>query len=198
VVPTLRGLLLARLRRLLATEGSEEVTLAAHTAADIAEKTSSELHVVLVGLSVGYIGMGLPEIADIPAPRQEELNKEAQRLLDSQVNQIEAAGGTVAQAHLRVGKSDEEIVSLADWRICQTAWGQPKGLHPEVRAFPHPLRKHTDTFFAPQPLPLVRRKEPTAGLAMMSTTHIVVTPRSIVLRSQRRSSSSSPQVGLSE
>jgi len=99
---------------LLAADGSEEATLAARAATDIAEKTGSELHVVLVGLSVSYVGMGPVEIADIPAPSQEELTEEAQRLLDAQSKQIEAAGGIVTQAHLRVGRPDEEIVALAE------------------------------------------------------------------------------------
>jgi nucleotide-binding universal stress UspA family protein len=99
---------------LLATDGSEEAAFAARTAIDIADKTNSELHVVVVGLSAGYVGMGPPEIADIPGPRQEELNQEAQRLLDDQVKQIEANGGTIAQAHLRVGRADEEIVAVAE------------------------------------------------------------------------------------
>jgi len=99
---------------LLAADGSEEATLAARTATDIAEKTGSELHVVLVGLSVSYVGMGPVEIADISAPSQEELTEEAQRLLDAQSKQIEAAGGIVTQAHLRVGRPDEEIVALAE------------------------------------------------------------------------------------
>ena len=98
----------------MATDGSEEAALAAQTALDIADKTSSELHVVLVGLSSAYVGMGPPEIADIPAPRQEELTEEARRLLDAQVGRIEAEGGTVAQAHLRIGKPDEQIVDLAE------------------------------------------------------------------------------------
>jgi len=99
---------------LLATDASEEAALAARTATDIADKTDSELHVVLVGLSAAYVGMGPPEIADIPAPRQQELNEEAQRLLDAQVEQIKAHGGTVAQAHLRIGRPDEQIVALAE------------------------------------------------------------------------------------
>jgi nucleotide-binding universal stress UspA family protein len=99
---------------LLATDGSEEAALAAHTATDVAGKTDSELHVVLVGLSAAYVGMGPPEIADIPPPRQEELDEEARRLLDAQVKQIEADGSTVAQAHLRVGRPDEQIVVLAE------------------------------------------------------------------------------------
>jgi nucleotide-binding universal stress UspA family protein len=99
---------------LLATDTSEETALAARTATDIADKTDSELHVVLVGLSAAYVGLGPPEIADIPAPRQQELNEEAQRLLNAQVEQIKADGGTVAQAHLRVGRPDEQIVVLAE------------------------------------------------------------------------------------
>jgi nucleotide-binding universal stress UspA family protein len=99
---------------LLATDASEETALAARTATDIADKTDTEMHVVLVGLSAAYVGLGPPEIADIPAPRQQELNEEAQRLLNAQVEQIKADGGTVAQAHLRVGRPDEQIVVLAE------------------------------------------------------------------------------------
>jgi len=99
---------------LLATDASEEAALAARTATDIADKTGSGLHLVLVGLSAAYVGMGPPEIADIPAPRQQELNEEAQRLLDAQVEQIKADGGTVAQAHLRIGRPDEQIVDSAE------------------------------------------------------------------------------------
>jgi nucleotide-binding universal stress UspA family protein len=99
---------------LLATDGSEEATLAARTATDVAAKTDSELHVLLVGLSAAYVGMGPPEIADIPPPRQQELDEEAQRLLDAQVKQIEVDGSNVAQPHLRVGRPDEQIVALAE------------------------------------------------------------------------------------
>ena len=99
---------------LLATDGSEEAASAARTAADLAQKTGSELHVVLVELSMAHVGMGPPEIADIPAPKQEELDEESQRLLDAQVRQIKADGGTVTQVHLRVGRPDVEIVALAE------------------------------------------------------------------------------------
>jgi len=102
-------------RILLATDGSEEATLATRTAIDIAGKTGSELHIILVGLSVSYyVGMGPPEIVDVPGPAQEELNQEAQRLLNAQARWIEANGGTVAETHLRIGKPDEEIVSQAE------------------------------------------------------------------------------------
>jgi nucleotide-binding universal stress UspA family protein len=37
----------------------------------------------------------------------------ARRVLDTEVQKVREAGGTVAQAHLRMGKADIEIVELA-------------------------------------------------------------------------------------
>jgi nucleotide-binding universal stress UspA family protein len=99
---------------LLATDGSEDAALAVRTGADIAQKTDSELHVVYVGSSLEYVGMGPPEIGDIPAPTQEQLSAEARELLDAEVEQVKAVGGTVAQAHLGLGAPDREIVDLAE------------------------------------------------------------------------------------
>src|ERR687889_394264 len=99
---------------LLATDGSKEAALAVRTAADIAQRTGSELHVVHVGSSLEYVGMGPPLIGDIPAPTQEQLSAEARGLLDAEVEQVKAVGGTVAQAHLGVGAPDREIVELAE------------------------------------------------------------------------------------
>ena len=93
---------------LLATDGSEEARLAATTAADVAERTGSELHVVHVG-----------EVRPVYHPawhgyvaRYEELQEEAQRLLEEQVEQVKAAGAKVAETHLGMGRPDEEIVVL--------------------------------------------------------------------------------------
>jgi nucleotide-binding universal stress UspA family protein len=95
---------------LLATDGSEEAALAASTAADIARRTGSELHVVHVG-----------EVAPVYHPERhgylaqyDKLQEEAQRSLDEQVEQIRMAGGTVAQAHLRMGLPDKELVVLSE------------------------------------------------------------------------------------
>lgn len=101
-------------RVLLAVDGSEEARLAARTAANLTDKTDSELHVVFVGPSASYIGMGTPQIADIPAPNQEELDEESRRWLDAEIEQVKAAGGTVTQAHLRTGRLDAQIVALAE------------------------------------------------------------------------------------
>src|ERR671921_2056445 len=99
---------------LLATDGSEGAELALLTAVDLANRTSSELHVVHVG---GEYHPG-PEIALSPALLEEtlrELEREAREVLDEQVKKIEEAGGTVAEAHLRMGERPEEkIVELAE------------------------------------------------------------------------------------
>jgi nucleotide-binding universal stress UspA family protein len=94
-------------RILLATDGSEEATLATQTAADLGERTGSELHVVHVG-----------EIPPIHYPDRygyralyEEDEREARQLLEAQIEKMKA---TVAQAHLRIGRADEEVVVLAE------------------------------------------------------------------------------------
>ena len=103
---------------LLATDGSEQAALAAQTAADLANKTNSELHIVHVRARITphypgyYIG---PEVVEEAEERERKhLDREAQRLLDTQVEQVRAAGGSVAQPHLRFGRPDEEIVALAE------------------------------------------------------------------------------------
>jgi nucleotide-binding universal stress UspA family protein len=95
---------------LVATDGSAEAALAASTAADIAGRTGSELHVVHVGeVAPAYH----PERHGYLA-RYDKLQEEARRLLDEQVEQTREARGTVTQAHLRMGRPDEEIVGLSE------------------------------------------------------------------------------------
>jgi nucleotide-binding universal stress UspA family protein len=96
---------------LIATDDSKEATLAAQTAVDLADKTGSELHLVYVET---WVGPGTPLIADIPAPSLDELRQEAQRILDTQLQQIKAAGGTIAETHVKLGKPEEEIVALSE------------------------------------------------------------------------------------
>jgi nucleotide-binding universal stress UspA family protein len=95
---------------LLATDGSEEATLAAQTAADLSERTGSELHLIHVGeMPLLYH----PERHGYGA-EYEEREKEARQLLEAQVERMKAAGATEAQAHLSMGRADEEIVVLAE------------------------------------------------------------------------------------
>ncbi|MDP8951718.1 MAG: universal stress protein [Actinomycetota bacterium] len=95
---------------LLATDGSEEAKLAARTAVELADRTNSELHVVHVGRPepIGSYEIHYEEVT-------EALRRQAQGTLDEQVREIEAAGGTVAEAHLEMaGRREEAIVRLSE------------------------------------------------------------------------------------
>jgi nucleotide-binding universal stress UspA family protein len=92
---------------LLATDGSREAELAATTAADLANSTNSELHVLHVG---EFVPTFLAQTEIEPA----ELERKARELLDDRVKRIEEAGGTVREAHLRLGEAHEEILELAE------------------------------------------------------------------------------------
>ena len=96
-------------RILVATDGSREAELAVTTAADLAKSTDSELHV----LHVGEVPLVYHPERHAYQAEYEEHEKEAQQLLEAQVDRIEGASATEAQAHLRMGRADEEIVELA-------------------------------------------------------------------------------------
>ena len=97
-------------RILLATDSSKEAELAASTAADLAERTDSELHIVHVGEAPLVYH---PERHGGYSTEYEKAETQARELLEAQVEKIKGAGATVAQAHLRMGRADEEIVDLA-------------------------------------------------------------------------------------
>lgn len=90
---------------LLATDASPDAALAARAALDIARGAGSELHVVHVWRTLRSSRFG--------AYIRRELSREAGRLLDEQVEKIEAAGGAVSGKHLREGPKADEILDLA-------------------------------------------------------------------------------------
>ena len=96
-------------RILVPTDGSREAELALTTAADLAKSTDSKLHV----LHVGEVPLVYHPERHAYQAEYEEHEKESQQLLESQVERIEGASATEAQAHLRMGRADEEIVELA-------------------------------------------------------------------------------------
>jgi nucleotide-binding universal stress UspA family protein len=108
---------------LLATDGSEEASLATQTAVEISQKTGSELHLVHV-YGVAPIYPLYPQATDPGGAEledpvlEEELEslseQRAQEVLDTEAERVRAAGGTVAQAHLREGGVPHEIVALAE------------------------------------------------------------------------------------
>ena len=99
---------------LLATDGSKDAELATTTALDLANSTSSELHIVLVAEEAyAYVDpSGYPFFTD--AELEHELEQQARMRLDAEVEKIRSAGGAVAEAHLRVGAAGAQIVDLAE------------------------------------------------------------------------------------
>ena len=97
----------------LAIDGSEEATLAARTAADIARKTGSELHVAYV-TPVPVAADPSLDVLRVSEEAEQSAKKRARQFLDEQLKPVEAAGGVVERRHARVGRPDEEIVALAD------------------------------------------------------------------------------------
>jgi len=105
---------------LLATDGSEEAELASKTAADLAKSTGSELHVVYVWEAANPYVDAVELAGDEPvnpgldAELRRNFERRAREMLDAETERVQAAGGTVAQAHLRLGKADREVVALAE------------------------------------------------------------------------------------
>jgi nucleotide-binding universal stress UspA family protein len=98
---------------LLATDGSEEASLAALSAVDLADKTGSELHVVFVLPTQDvpdYDTMGFY----IEKPHEQEIEQMGKRLLDEQVRRVEEVGGTVAGAHFRMARADRGILAVGE------------------------------------------------------------------------------------
>ena len=105
---------------LLATDGSKEAELASKTAAELAQSTGSELHVLYVWEAanpyVEAVGLAGDEPVNprLDAELKRQFDLQARTMLDAQEEKVRAVGGTVAQAHLRMGKADHEIVTLAE------------------------------------------------------------------------------------
>jgi nucleotide-binding universal stress UspA family protein len=109
-------------RILLASDGSESAAHATEVAVELSKKTHSELHVLYVGED--STASLYPQAADPAWVVQEDLalleeqgqqfEQLARRTLDAEVQQVRAVGGTVAQAHLRMGTPAAEIVELAE------------------------------------------------------------------------------------
>ena len=108
---------------LLATDGSKEAELAGRSAAELADKTGSELHVVHVFGIIPWYPI-YPEGTDFGETELEEqqVEEDLQRtseqrgreLLDAELEKLRSVGGTLAQAHLREGGPAQEIVGLAE------------------------------------------------------------------------------------
>src|SRR5215208_1632051 len=91
---------------LLATDGSENASLASSTATDLAKSTISELHVVYVGHmpSIFYESPGAMALdPDLQSRMEEGTEQAAKTKLKQQVQKIREADTEVAGIHARVG-----------------------------------------------------------------------------------------------
>jgi nucleotide-binding universal stress UspA family protein len=107
---------------LLATDGSREAELAGRTAADLAKKTNSELHVVHA-FGIAPVGPPVyPEATELQSVEFEAENEERQRIseqrarevLETEVQKVRSGGGTVAEEHLIEGRVAPGIVTVAE------------------------------------------------------------------------------------
>src|SRR5215211_6911049 len=90
---------------LLATDGSREAQLAFASAAELSEKTGSELHVVYVGHMplISYESPGATTLdPDLLGRMHEDAEQEARTMLEAQVQRVGQSGGEVAEVHARL------------------------------------------------------------------------------------------------
>src|ERR671912_67948 len=100
-------------RILLAIDGSVEAELAATKAADLADATDSELHVVHVGVVPRFLE-SYPGTLGYERRLYEQIEEESRQLLRELSWRVKVVGGTVAGTHLRMGAVNLEIVALAE------------------------------------------------------------------------------------
>jgi nucleotide-binding universal stress UspA family protein len=98
---------------LLATDGSEDATLACRVAADVAATTRREIHFVHVLEPLpryAYSGI-TPEIYSLVHDKR---RAQAGELLAREADRLRSEGANVAEVHLREGPIVDEILDLGD------------------------------------------------------------------------------------
>jgi nucleotide-binding universal stress UspA family protein len=94
---------------LVASDGSDASRLAIDQAVHLADLQHADLHLIHVGLLSAWVQ------PDTLSPTQyARLKQEAQSRLDAEVAYVEDVGGTLTEAHLRMGTADSEILRLSE------------------------------------------------------------------------------------
>jgi nucleotide-binding universal stress UspA family protein len=96
---------------LVATDGSEDSQLAARTAVELVQKTSSELHVVYV---LPWPDKGMRDLWGFDASARDAAELRGRARLKELVEGIESSGGEVAEAHFEVGNPEVRILAVAE------------------------------------------------------------------------------------
>ena len=99
---------------LLATDGSEEASLATEAATELSKNTASEVHLAYVVPTPARLVYPHHYPKEVREDIVEQAKKEAGEFLDTQAEQIRSGGGSVSEVHLRTGRLDNEIVSLSE------------------------------------------------------------------------------------
>jgi nucleotide-binding universal stress UspA family protein len=99
---------------LLAIDGSEEAGLAAQAATELSKETGSEVHMTFVLPRPEALIGHHTYSAEVRESVLEQARSEARTFLDGRAEQLRAEGAKVAQAHLRVGEPDKEIIRLSE------------------------------------------------------------------------------------
>ena len=96
---------------LVATDGSEDSQLAARVAVELAQKTSSELHVVYV---LPWPDVGVRDLWGFDDRARDEAEVRGSERLKELAEGIEALGGTVAETHFKSGDPKLGTVAVAE------------------------------------------------------------------------------------
>lgn len=103
---------------LLGTDGTEDSRRAAELAVALSSGSGAELHVAHVRRKAGpsTVSGGRPGVgaAALPGEPADYAERAGQNLFDQELEGVRAAGGTVAQSHLRVGVPEDELISLSE------------------------------------------------------------------------------------
>lgn len=89
---------------LVSTDGSKDAARATEAASELAMRSGAELHVVHVWHDVRGFAHDFVK---------RELKRQGQEILDEQVEGIRSSGGDFAQAHLRMGRTSNEVLALS-------------------------------------------------------------------------------------
>lgn len=96
-------------RILVLCDGSAPAALAIRMAGELANHTKSELHFIHVAHITRYT------YPDILSDNQiARIKEEAQKRLDADVKAANSSGIDVKQSHIRVGRTDAEVLRLAE------------------------------------------------------------------------------------
>lgn len=119
-------------RILLATDGSEDATLATYAAFDLSHRVGAKLHMVHVWQDLRPAT--LPAMAiDEYSRAYERSKREAGRLLEEQAERLRSVGATVTDTHLRKGRPADEVANLAEELEADLVVVGSRGLGPVKR-----------------------------------------------------------------